>query len=199
MQKVDERRWYNGMVVTELLCVKPGFKKMKRANKIPRILKLVAVKGFEVVCVFNNGETRRIDFVRLFKLWRIKKTDPEYPLLDVQQFKRVKLIEQTLSWPNILLRITDMGGNEMQEPYSIDPVVLFEHSEPVAQKRFLLGSAIRRERKAQGLSQDALAIKSGTSKAYISRLENDLIEPELHTLYKIVELGLSRKIALKIE
>lgn len=171
---------------------------MKRANKIPRILKLVSVKGFEVVCVFNNGDTRRIDFARLFKQWRIKKTDPEYPLLDVQQFKRLKLIEQTLSWPNILLRITDMGGNEMQQPYAIDPVVLFEHSEPIAQKRFLLGAAIRRARKAQGLSQDALAQKSGTSKAYISRVENDLIEPELHTLYKIVELGLSRKIALKI-
>jgi transcriptional regulator with XRE-family HTH domain len=87
----------------------------------------------------------------------------------------------------------------MQQAYAIDPMVLFEHSEPVAQNRFLLGAEIRRVRKAQGLSQDALALKSGTSKAYISRLENNMIEPELHTLYKIVEIGLSKKISLTIQ
>jgi transcriptional regulator with XRE-family HTH domain len=49
------------------------------------------------------------------------------------------------------------------------------------------------------LSQDQLAALSGTSKTYISRVENDLIEPELSTLYKIVELGLGKKIKVEIE
>lgn len=172
---------------------------MKRTNKLPRILKLVSVKGFIVYCIFNNGETRKIDFAKLFRHWRIRKKDTEFPLLDLKQFKRVKLIDQTLAWPNILVNLTDIQGSTMQQAYAIDPMVLFEHSEPVAQNRFLLGAEIRRVRKAQGLSQDALALKSGTSKAYISRLENNMIEPELHTLYKIVEIGLSKKISLTIQ
>jgi hypothetical protein len=39
---------------------------MKKTIKIPRILKIKSVKGFNVYCIFNNGETRLIDFKELF-------------------------------------------------------------------------------------------------------------------------------------
>ena len=50
----------------------------------------------------------------------------------------------------------------------------------------------------KGLSQQDLAVLSGTSKTYISRIENNLIEPEFSTLYKIVEVGLGKKLKVEI-
>lgn len=43
-----------------------------------------------------------------------------------------------------------------------------------------------------------MATLSGTSKTYISRVENNLIEPEFSTLYKIVEVGLGKKLRWKL-
>lgn len=35
---------------------------MRRVGKIPRILKINGVEGFRVFVLFNNGESRSIDF-----------------------------------------------------------------------------------------------------------------------------------------
>ena len=50
-----------------------------------------------------------------------------------------------------------------------------------------------------GLCQNQLVRLSGARKTCISRIENDLIEPELSTLYKIVELGFGKKIKVEIK
>ena len=39
------------------------------------------VDGYKVTCLFNNGETRIIDFEQLFKKWNIPKTHIAYPLI----------------------------------------------------------------------------------------------------------------------
>lgn len=174
---------------------------MKHTVKIPRILKIKSVKGFIVSCIFNNGETRIIDFSQLFKKWKVGKNDPEYILLNENEFKKVSLRNQTLSWKNVRIELPDMEGKINIHPYEIGPDVLYKESLPVAnsQHRFFFGSIIKKTRIRNGLSQDELAALSGTSKTYISRVENDLIEPELSTLYKIVELGLGKKIKVEIK
>ena len=40
---------------------------MKGLRSIPRILKINNIKGYKVSCLFNNGESRIIDFKNLFK------------------------------------------------------------------------------------------------------------------------------------
>ena len=173
---------------------------MRKMNKIPRILKIESIKGLSIYCIFNNGETRVIDFARLFRAWRVGKKDPEYTLFDEKEFKKVTLRNQTLSWKNVAIELVDINGKKFLQPYELSPDVVYEHSLPVDQpaNRFHFGSVIREARHEKGLSQQELAELSGTSKTYISRIENDLIEPELSTLYKIVEIGLGKKVRVKI-
>lgn len=173
---------------------------MKNAVKIPRILKIKSVQEFTISVIFNNGETRDIDFKKLFSKWKLSKKDAEYKLLEPGEFKKVSLRNNTLSWKNIKVKLTDPGGKEVIHPYEIDPVTLYKNSMPAktAFRKFYFGSIIKRERMHKGLSQEDLASISGTSKTYISRVENDKVEPELHTLYKILEVGLGKKIQVKI-
>jgi transcriptional regulator with XRE-family HTH domain len=47
--------------------------------------------------------------------------------------------------------------------------------------------------------QDELAEKTGTKKSFISRIENGHSDIQLSTLFKLIELGLGRKISLTID
>jgi len=48
------------------------------------------------------------------------------------------------------------------------------------------------------MSQQELALVSGTSRTYISRIENNRSDIELGTLQKIIETGLGKKLEIKI-
>ncbi len=173
---------------------------MRKKVKIPRILKIERVNGFKVVCMFNNGESRMIDFELLFKDWNVTEEDVEYPLLQKKEFDKLKLRNYTLSWDNIRVTLLSEEGEEQSHPYEIDPVTLFKHSskaEDDDNPRF--GSIIKRARKKAGLTQEQLAEKSGTSRFYISRLENNRTDVELSTFRKIVEAGLGKQLKLVIE
>ena len=54
-------------------------------------------------------------------------------------------------------------------------------------------------RKNQGLTQEELALKVGTTKSYISKIENDVKEVRLSTLKKIVEVGLGGQLHISID
>lgn len=62
-----------------------------------------------------------------------------------------------------------------------------------------LGTLIYEARLEKGLTQEELAEKCGTNKAYISRIENDLKEVRISTLRKIVEVGLGGQLNLSIK
>jgi DNA-binding XRE family transcriptional regulator len=64
---------------------------------------------------------------------------------------------------------------------------------------FKLGIILHEARKKAGLTQEELAQKAGTTKSYISKLENDIKEVRLSTLQKIVELGLGGKVEVSIK
>ncbi|HAH55648.1 MAG TPA: transcriptional regulator [Flavobacterium sp.] len=66
-------------------------------------------------------------------------------------------------------------------------------------EKFKLGFMIHEARIQKGLTQEQLATKSGTTKSYISRIENNLKEVRFSTLQKIVELGLGGKLELAIK
>jgi ribosome-binding protein aMBF1 (putative translation factor) len=64
---------------------------------------------------------------------------------------------------------------------------------------FRLGALIQEARLEKGMTQQELATKCGTSKSYISRLENNVKEVRISTLQRIVELGLGGQIQLSIK
>jgi HTH-type transcriptional regulator/antitoxin HipB len=66
-------------------------------------------------------------------------------------------------------------------------------------EEFKLGVLIQEARRKKGLTQQELAEKVGTNKAYISRVENDIKDVRLSTLRKIVETGLDGELELAIK
>lgn len=64
---------------------------------------------------------------------------------------------------------------------------------------FKIGALIHEARLEKGLTQQDLALKVGTSKSYISKIENNIKEVRLSTLKKIVEFGLGGQLHLNIE
>ena len=51
----------------------------------------------------------------------------------------------------------------------------------------------------KGLTQEELAAKAGTTKSYISKIENNVKEVRFSTLQKIVENGLGGHLELSIK
>ena len=66
-------------------------------------------------------------------------------------------------------------------------------------ENFRLGVMIQEARIKKGLTQEELAVKAGTSKAYISKIENNKNEVRFSTLKKIVETGLGGRLNISFE
>jgi DNA-binding XRE family transcriptional regulator len=64
---------------------------------------------------------------------------------------------------------------------------------------FKIGALIHDTRIELGLTQEELANKVGTTKSYISKIENNLKEARISTLQKIVELGFGGQLELSIK
>lgn len=64
---------------------------------------------------------------------------------------------------------------------------------------FKIGILIQEERKKQHITQEELALKCGTNKSYISRIENNASDIRLSTLLRIIEKGLGGHIKLSVE
>jgi DNA-binding XRE family transcriptional regulator len=64
---------------------------------------------------------------------------------------------------------------------------------------FKLGTLLYKARIEKGMTQTELAEKVGTTKSYISKIENNIKEVRLSTLQKIVHLGLGGKLDLSIK
>jgi ribosome-binding protein aMBF1 (putative translation factor) len=91
---------------------------------------------------------------------------------------------------------------------SLDRLITEQYGERGAAKRerfekeyqeFKLGALIQEARLERGLTQEELAEKCGTNKAYISKVENNIKDVRLSTLQKIVEVGLGGKLQLSIK
>jgi len=66
-------------------------------------------------------------------------------------------------------------------------------------ENFKIGALIHEARVEKGLTQEQLAEKVGTTKSYISKIENNVKEVRLSTLQRIVELGLGGQLQLSIK
>ena len=64
---------------------------------------------------------------------------------------------------------------------------------------FKLGVLIQEARKKRHLTQEELALKVGTTKNYISRVENDASDIRLSTLMRIITNGLGGHLKLTLD
>jgi len=173
---------------------------MRRNIKIPRILKINWIKGLSISVVFNNGESRIIDFKRVFKRLEININSPIMILKNADEFAKAELKNNTLSWSNVEQFITDKNGKKVKVPFEIGADVLLKYSSTeVTGITSKIGRLVRDTRIKSGLTQKELAIKSGTSRNYISRIENDRSDIELDTLRKIIETGLGKQLEINVK
>jgi DNA-binding XRE family transcriptional regulator len=63
---------------------------------------------------------------------------------------------------------------------------------------FKLGVMLQELRKKKGLTQQQLAAKCGTTKTYISRIENNVSDIRLSTLMRIIQVGLDGHLNLNV-
>lgn len=62
---------------------------------------------------------------------------------------------------------------------------------------FIIGERLKEERIKAGMTQEQLAVKIGTKKSFISRVENGHTDIQLSTLSRIFG-GLGRRVALSV-
>lgn len=173
---------------------------MRKSIKIPRILKINWIKDLSISVVYNNGESRIIDFHKVLKDLIINPGSPASILYDPAEFAKVELVDNTLSWNNVEQHITMKNGKKIQVPFEIGADVLLKYSKPEKSELLLeIGRLIKEIRLKSGLTQQELAIKSGTTRNYISRIENEKSDIELGTLRKIIETGLGKRMDIQIK
>ena len=68
----------------------------------------------------------------------------------------------------------------------------------VGYENFKIGIMLQQARLEKGMTQEELAEKVGTTKSYISKIENNIKEARISTLRKIVELGFGGHLDLSI-
>ena len=172
---------------------------MRQRPKLPRIIKIEKIDKFNIQCMFNNGESRLLDFKRIFNDWNVTEDDIEYKLLNLKEFKKVELRNYTLSWPNIGLEINNENSQTEKHPYEVGPDVLYQLSQQIDSDETRLGNILKTARLKAGLTQEQLAMRSGTTRFYISRIENNKTDVEMSTFRKIIEAGLGKYLRLIIE
>ncbi|WP_082921813.1 helix-turn-helix domain-containing protein [Lewinella sp. 4G2] len=174
---------------------------MKGLRSIPRVLKINSVKGRSISLLFNNGQSKIIDIAQLLTDGKpVGKGSLVNKILnDDVVFSSVAIIDNTIGWPGVGKYVKDFSGESKFHPYDIDPLLLYNAGNLDENQNLNLGSKIKTIRKRIGLTQEELAKRVGTTKNYISKLENNKSDIELLTLKKIVEAGLNGKLHLSIE
>lgn len=66
-------------------------------------------------------------------------------------------------------------------------------------ENFKIGALIQQARHQKGMTQEELAQKVGTTKSYISKIENNIKEVRLSTLQKIIKVGFNGELELSIK
>lgn len=167
---------------------------------LPRIVKILSVEPFKIMTLWTTGEVRQIDFEPLFEQWKQQNDSRLFPLFRYDIFKQVMVSPtRTLHWPTVPVKIA-LAKRTIEGPLDIDPDALYQQSilvrrtEPIA-----VGSILKKARQDAGLSQLDVATRSGTSRNYISRIENGKSDIQLETLNKIVQLGMGKQVRVEID
>lgn len=171
-----------------------------KSETLPRISRILNIEPFKIQTLWNNSEIREIDFEPMFQTWQKSDNAVLLQLKDFNTFNKVSIsAEHTLHWENVLLSFT-FKGKTNQQPLDLDPDVLYEKSTLIRKvERILIGQLLKKTREELGITQVQVASNIGSTRHYISRIENDKSEIQIDTLQKIIELGLGKKMILNIQ
>jgi DNA-binding XRE family transcriptional regulator len=170
-------------------------------NQLVRISKILNVEPFKITALWNNGEIRINDFTKTFESWRKSENAHLLGLTPWEVFKGVTVTNEpprTLEWTNYPITFT-FKGKTQTAPTDLDPDVLYQESTFVRMIDSIpVGTMLKQAREKAGLTQTDVAINAGTTRNYISRIENGKSDIQVETLHKIVELGLGKELRLEV-
>jgi DNA-binding XRE family transcriptional regulator len=90
-------------------------------------------------------------------------------------------------------------NKRIEVPTSLDPDVLYEQSLFIKNIDTIpVGVMLKEAREKAGLSQAEVALSAGTTRNYISRIENGKSDIQIETLHKIVTLGLGKELKVEV-
>ena len=166
---------------------------------LPRIAKILAIEPFKITALWTTSEIRDIDFMPLFSQWKQENDSRLFPLFDFDVFRQAAVSPaHTLHWPNLAIQVK-LAKRTIEGPLDLDPDELYRQSTLIQKtERLAVGDLLRKARQEAGLSQVEVATKSGTSRNYISRIENGKSDIQLETLNKIVQLGMGKQVRVEI-
>jgi len=96
----------------------------------------------------------------------------------------------------------------MRKQKTFEELLDLKYGQPGSPKRdafeekallFTVSEMLKEARREAGLTQEQLALKLGTKKSYISRLENGKCDIQLSTLYRVFEQGLGKRVVISID
>ena len=161
---------------------------------LPRILEIKTVESYKITCVWSTGEIRSNDLA----IYANGDNERLQRLADVSAFSNVEVADGTLQWPSIELPAS-FRGNLILQPLSLDPDVLYKESILVGTStRVLLSFCLKKARIESGLTQNEVAMKSGTTKTYISRIESGKADFQVSTFDRIMQQGLGKQAHIQV-
>ena len=95
--------------------------------------------------------------------------------------------------------------NDYNNIKTFDQLIEVEHGKIGTESRimyeensqmFIISEMLKAARKEAKITQEQLALKTGTKKSYISRIENGKGNIQLSTLIRIFEIGLNKRSGL---
>jgi DNA-binding XRE family transcriptional regulator len=168
-------------------------------QRLPRISRILGIEPFIITALWTTAEIRQNDFTPLFSQWKAENDTRLFPLFDFDTFKQVAISPaHTFHWPTVPVCI-ELARRTIEGVLDLDPDELYRQSTLVQRtEQLAIGSLLRKARQDAGLSQLDLATRSGTTRNYISRIENGKSDIQLETLNKIVQLGMGKQIRVEI-
>jgi len=144
---------------------------------------------YRVFCCFDEGK-----LIVLFNGFQ-KKTQ-KTPVNEIEKAMRIK---------KSILNLKNKNMNEYKGIKTFDELIEKEHGKIGTESRneyeegaqmFIVSEMLKEARKTANMTQEQLAIKAGTKKSYISKIENAKGNIQLSTLIRIFEKGLNKKVGL---
>jgi len=96
------------------------------------------------------------------------------------------VMKNTTSLEDILTDKYGKKGTPSREKYDADSLA------------FRLGVMLKEARQEAKITQEELAIKTGTKKSYISRIERGKSDIQISTYHKLIEIGLGKNLNITI-
>lgn len=154
--------------------------------RAPKVI-LKELTNSKLKLTFETGEDRFFQVDRLLA----DLNDTGVAIFSLNDIKQCIISEGILVFPSVKIKVPTPQGVKTL-PFDLDPNYTYGYSES---KELSVGDAFRLIRRRRGLTQEDIAEKCGTDKAYISRFEQNKIQVEWTSVRKLFFMGLNIKVS----